>query len=141
MSQEALSLAGVVAILLAGASLLVGWYQIRRRRSVAGHRAAMIVATGLSAVFLLLYVTRWTRFGSTPFTGEGAWKSLYLGILAPHVVLAAAVGPLALYLIYLAAKRRDYAAHRRLARVVLPVWLFVSASGWAIYLLLHRLPR
>jgi len=55
------------------------------------------------------------------------------------VILAMAVGPLAVRLIYLAATRRDYVAHRRLARVTLPIWLYVAASGWLVYYMLYRM--
>ena len=57
----------------------------------------------------------------------------------PHVILAMAVGPLAVRLIQLALVKRDFAAHRRLARVTLPIWLYVAASGWMIYYMLYRM--
>ena len=40
---------------------------------------------------------------------------------ATHIVLAAPVVPMALVTLYLALRGR-HAAHRRLARVTLPVW-------------------
>jgi putative membrane protein len=54
------------------------------------------------------------------------------------VLLAIAVGPLALYLIYLAARKRDFRTHRRWGRVTVPIWLFVAVSGWAVYYLLYH---
>ena len=50
-----------------------------------------------------------------------------------------AVGPLAVRLIYLALRKRDYPRHRRLARITLPIWLYVAASGWLIYFMLYRM--
>ena len=54
-------------------------------------------------------------------------------------ILAIAVGPLAIRLIRLALVRRDFVAHRRLARVTLPIWLYVAASGWIVYYMLYRM--
>ena len=74
-----------------------------------------------------------------PFAGTGVWRTLYLTNLIPHVILAIAVGPLAVRLIQLAMVRRDYASHRRLARIALPIWLYVAASGWLVYYMLYRM--
>lgn len=137
MSLQTLTVLSTSCIVLSGVSLLVGWYFIRVARDRGRHQAAMLSATALAGLFLVFYVTRWALYGSKPFEGTGAWRVLYLAILVPHVVLAIAVGPMALRLIQLALGKRDYAAHRRLARVTLPVWLFVAASGWAIYYLLY----
>lgn len=137
MSLETLTTISTTCIVLSGVSLLLGWYLIRVRRDRARHRLAMLSATALAGLFLVFYVTRWWLYGSKPFAGEGGWRVLYLAILAPHVVLAIAVGPLALRLIQLAQWRGDFAAHRRLGRVTVPIWLFVAASGWAIYYLLY----
>lgn len=138
MSQEALTRLTSGSILLSGLMLLCGWLVIRRRRdAVHLHRRLMLGATALAAVFLVAYVYRWSLYGSKPFAGTGAWRGAYLSILLPHIVLAVAVGPLALRMIHLALVRRDFAAHRRLGRVTAPVWLFVSASGWVVYWLLY----
>ena len=140
MTREALSTLNIVLIGLSGASLLIGWYLIRWRKHVAQHRAMMLVATGFAAAFLVSYVTRWAQYGSKSFEGEGLWRAAYLGILAPHVLLAIVLGPLALYLIYLAGRRGDFAKHRRWARVTLPIWLFVVASGWLVFAMLYGIP-
>jgi putative membrane protein len=137
MSLQTLTVLSTACIVSSGASLLVGWYLIRVRRDRMAHRNAMLAATALAGLFLVFYVTRWTLFGSKPFAGGGAWRALYLAILVPHVLLAIAVGPMAARLIQLAMLRQDFDAHRRLARVTLPIWLFVAASGWAIYYLLY----
>lgn len=138
MTLETLTRISTACIVLSGLSLLLGWYFIRRRQ-VARHRNTMLTATGFAGLFLIAYVSRWAMFGSKPFTGEGFWRTLYFSILVPHILLAMALGPLALYLIFLALKRQDYQRHRRWARITLPIWLFVAASGWAIYYLLYKL--
>lgn len=137
MSLRTLTVVSTACIVASGLSLLVGWYLIRWRRDRAAHRNAMLTATAFAALFLVFYVARWAVFGSKPFAGSGGWRGLYFAILVPHVLLAIAVGPLAIRLIQLAMWRQDFAAHRRLARVTLPIWLFVAASGWAIYYLLY----
>jgi len=88
---------------------------------------------------LVFYVTRWAVFGTKLFAGTGVWRVIYFTNLVPHVILAMAVGPLAARLIYLALAKRDYARHRRLARITLPIWLYVAASGWLVYFMLYRM--
>jgi len=137
LSQATLTAFTATCIALSGASVLAGWYLIRVRHSIDAHRRAMLVATVLAAVFLVGYVTRWTLYGSKPFDGTGIWRWVYLGTLLPHVLLAIVLGPLVLRLLYLALRKRDFGAHRRLARVTLPIWLYVAASGWLIYYMLY----
>jgi putative membrane protein len=139
MSLETLTGVSTACIVASGACLLAGWFLIRVPKSVTWHRNLMLLATAFAGAFLVAYVTRWSLHGSKPFAGTGAWRTLYLSILVPHVILAIAVGPLAFRLIRLAAVRRDFAAHRRLARVTLPIWLFVAASGWVVYYMLYRM--
>lgn len=138
MSLETLTLISTSFIVLSGASLLVGWYLIRNRQ-IERHRNAMLLATSFAGLFLVFYVTRWAMFGSKAFAGTGLWRTIYLANLLPHILLAIAVGPLAMRLIYLALKKRDFVAHRRLARITLPIWLYVAASGWLVYYMLYRM--
>lgn len=137
MSLENLTVLSTACIVLSGASLLVGWYFIRARRAIIAHRNSMLAASTFAALFLVFYVTRWSMYGSKPFDGAGGWRWVYFLTLIPHIILAIALGPLALRLLNLALRKRDFAAHRRLARVTLPVWLYVAASGWLIYYLLY----
>jgi putative membrane protein len=139
VTQESLTLLSTSCIVLSGVSLLVGWWFIRVRKSMERHRAAMLAATTFAGLFLVAYVTRWATYGSKPFEGTGIWRTLYLSNLIPHVILAIAVGPLAVRLIQLAMVRRDYGSHRRLARITLPIWLYVAASGWLVYYMLYRM--
>ncbi len=138
MTQEGLTLLSTTFIVASGVALLVGWWFIRRRRDMARHRAAMLTATACAGLFLVAYVTRWSLYGSKHFAGTGVWRTVFFVNLVPHVILAMVVGPLAARLIWLAAVRRDYTAHRRLARVTLPIWLYVAASGWLVYYMLYR---
>ena len=116
---------------------MTGYFFIRRKR-VAAHKACMVSAFVVSALFLASYVYYHVHHGSTPFPGRGWVRGVYFAILIPHVILAAAILPLALVTLYRAWKK-DFERHRRLARWTLPVWLFVSVSGVVIYWMLYRL--
>ena len=126
------TLNGTAAVLLT-----VGYLQIRRgRRDV--HRAFMIAAFVTSTLFLASYTVYHAQAGSRPFTGHGPVRAVYFTILISHVVLAAAVPPLALVTLYRALRGR-FQAHARLARWTLPVWLYVSVTGVVVYVMLYRL--
>ena len=137
MSLQSLTVLSTACIVLSGVSLLLGWYFIRADRNMVRHRNTMLTASTFAALFLVFYVTRWSLYGSKLFDGTGGWRLVYFTTLVPHILLAIALGPMALRLIFLALRKRDFAAHRRLARVTLPVWLYVAASGWLIYYLLY----
>ena len=117
--------------------LLAGWWNIRRGR-IEIHRRFMIAAFGTSALFLVSYVTYHALAGSRPFGGTGWVRPLYFTILLTHIVLAAAILPMALVTL-VRGLRRDDVRHRRLARWTLPVWLYVSVTGVVIYLMLYHL--
>lgn len=117
-------------------ALAAGWVFIRRRR-VRLHRRAMVTALAASTLFLAFYLTRVAFTGTHEFAGEGGARILYLTILFSHMVLAVAVVPLVLRLLWLIWKRR-YAAHARLARWTFPIWGYVSVTGLLVYLLLYQ---
>lgn len=116
--------------------LVLGWTFIRRRR-IAAHRRTMTAAFLCSAAFLVSYLVYHAQVGSVRFPGTGGARSIYLGILLTHTVLAAAVAPLAITTFVL-ARRGRFEKHRRLARVTLPIWLYVSVTGVVVYLMLYR---
>ena len=119
------------------ALLLVGFWLIRRGRREA-HRKAMLLALATSAAFLVSYLVYHAQVGSVRFAGQGPVRTLYFTILISHTVLAAAIVPLVL-LTAARALRGRFEAHRAMARVTLPLWLWVSASGVAVYWMLYRL--
>jgi len=119
------------------AVLLLWGYGFIRRGRVDLHRRMMLSAFTTSALFFTSYVVYHAQVGSKPFPGTGVARTIYFAILIPHVVLAAAVLPMALLTLRRGLVRSD-AAHRRIARVTLPLWLFVSISGVVVYLMLYR---
>jgi uncharacterized membrane protein YozB (DUF420 family) len=118
--------------------LAFGWMFIRRRQ-IERHRACMLSAFTASALFLVSYVIYHANVGSVPFTKQGPVRLVYFAILITHVVLAAAILPLALITLSRALTRR-FDRHRRIARWTLPIWLYVSVTGVVIYVLLYQLP-
>jgi putative membrane protein len=121
---------------LSATLLIVGFVCIRRRR-VAAHRACMLGAFAVSTLFLVCYVVYHAAAGSRPFTGQGWIRPVYFVLLVSHIVLAAAIVPLALTTIYRGLSDQ-LERHRRLARRTLPIWLYVSVTGVIVYLLLYR---
>lgn len=117
--------------------LLIGRGLIRRG-DVVRHRIVMIAAFAVSSVFLLLYVSHKVsrNFENTTFNVEGWAHTAYLVLLASHVLLAMTVPIFAIALIRYGLKD-DRVRHRRLARIGWPIWMYVSVTGVAIYLLLY----
>src|SRR5258706_11690971 len=107
--------------------LLLGFVFIKQKK-VAQHRACMLAAFVVSIAFLVCYVIHHLRVGSVPFKGPAALRPVYFAILIPHVLLAIAVVPLALTTIS-RGLRGNIERHRPLARVTLPILLFVSVSA------------
>jgi uncharacterized membrane protein YozB (DUF420 family) len=118
------------------AVLLTAGYACIRSGWIRAHRACMIAAFTASALFLTSYVVYHAQVGSRPFEGTGLLRAVYFAVLVPHVVLAAAVLPLAVVTLR-RGLRRDDARHRRIARVTLPIWLFVSVTGVIVYVMLY----
>ncbi len=121
---------------ISGACLVIAWVLIKQRR-IEAHRRMMLAAFAASSLFLISYVVYHANAGSRPYHGTGWLRTLYFSILIPHVVLAAAVVPLALVTLR-RGLRRDDLRHRRIARITLPIWLFVSVTGVVVYLMLYR---
>jgi len=117
--------------------LVAGWLLIRRGRRDA-HRRVMIAAFASSSLFLLGYLVYHAQVGSVRFTGQGSLRTLYFALLLSHTVLAALIVPMALVTLSRGLRGR-VASHRRLARYTLPLWLWVSVSGVAVYWMLYRL--
>ena len=122
------------------ASLLLRGRALVRAGRIDAHRRTMLAAFATSSLFLVLYVAHKALrgFESTSFNVEGSAKLAYLVLLFSHVALAMAVPPLAIVLIR-RGLRGEIDRHRRLARVAWPIWIYVSATGVLIYLLLYWL--
>lgn len=122
---------------LSGVLLCTGLYLIKSGRRAA-HRRVMLGAFGCSILFLVSYLTYHAVHGSTRFAHGGPIRTVYLAILLTHTVLAAAVPPLAIVTLTRALRER-FDAHRKVARITWPIWMYVSVTGVVIYLMLYHL--
>jgi putative membrane protein len=105
------------------------------------HRRLMLGAVAVSGAFLVSYLARVALTGTHRFPGDGPLRWAYLAILLSHTLLAALAAPLVLRALFLGLAGR-HADHRRLARFTFPIWIYVSATGVAVYLLLYQVaPR
>lgn len=120
---------------LSAACLVAGYVAIRRRQ-VNIHRFCMVSAFCLSGLFLVGYLAYHYVHGDTKFEGTGWIRPVYFSILISHIVLSVSVVPLALTSFYFAFTR-SFARHRKLNRVFLPIWLYVSVTGVVIFFLLR----
>jgi putative membrane protein len=120
---------------LSALSLVLGYVAIRRR-AVSVHRVCMVTAFALSSLFLIGYLVYHSVHGDTKFAGTGPIRLIYFCVLISHIVLSISVVPLALTSFYFAFTR-SFARHRRLNRVFLPIWLYVSVTGVVLFFLLR----
>jgi uncharacterized membrane protein YozB (DUF420 family) len=128
----------VNALLNGSSAVLLGLgYAFIRRRRVTAHRRCMLGAFAVSLLFLVSYVVYHAQAGSRPYAGHGAARAIYLVLLISHIILAAAILPLALTTLY-RAWRGDFSRHVRIARRTLPLWLYVSVTGVVIYVMLYH---
>jgi putative membrane protein len=122
---------------ISGLLLVTGYLMIRQRRLKA-HRACMLGAFTTSTLFLISYVIYHVNVGSIAFTGHGVIRIVYFTILISHIVLAVSILPLALVTLIQALRER-FDQHARIARWTLPIWLYVSVTGVAVYFMLYRM--
>ena len=115
--------------------LTIGYVFIRRKNWKA-HRLMMILAFATSVIFLISYLTHYAYEGTTRYDGEGAIKIVYYLVLFPHVALAATVPFFATFTIYQGWKN-PYSKHAKIARIALPIWMYVSVTGVLVYLMLR----
>jgi len=117
-------------------ALIAGLIFIKRRK-IELHRAAMTTAFALGGLFLVCYVLYHLTNPANRFTGEGAVRYVYFFILITHIALSFVVLPLVLRAMFYAVTRQ-FSEHKKWVRYAYPIWLYVSATGVAVYLLLYH---
>ena len=120
------------------AILLIWGYMLIRRKQIQTHRKVMTAAFVTSCLFLVCYLVYHAQVGSVRFQKTGAIRTVYLGILGTHTVLAATVPVLAVITLRRGRAAR-YDRHRAIARWTLPIWLYVSVTGVVVYAMLYHL--
>jgi uncharacterized membrane protein YozB (DUF420 family) len=115
--------------------LFMGWRFIKARR-VAAHKACMLGAVASSALFLASYLYYHYQAGHVVYRGPA--RGLYLAILASHTILAVVVPPL-LWRALVPALRERFDMHAPRARILLPIWMYVSITGVIVYAMVYHL--
>lgn len=133
--------ANAVVSVAAIGTIAAGWRSIRRG-AVRRHRAAMLTAMGLFALFLGLYLYRVSLEGPTEFAGPAAVRTfVYLPLLAVHILLAIVCIPLLYYVALLGLTRPPADVYRtnhaRVGRVAVVLWLTSFVLGIVVYALLY----
>lgn len=117
--------------------LTTGWFLIKSGRRQA-HKWCMLAALAVSAMFLTSYVIYHLNVGSVPFQRTGWIRTVYFAVLVPHVILAAAIVPMILITLSRALSSR-FDQHKAIARITLPLWLYVSVTGVVVYWMLYQM--
>jgi uncharacterized membrane protein YozB (DUF420 family) len=140
LSPEFISYLPHVNACLNGTSalLLFTGYTFIRKHNVAAHRACQIAALSISILFLASYLTYHFHHGATRFQGTGIVRPIYFTVLLSHTILAVVIVPLVILTFY-RAFRNDFTRHRRIARITLPLWLYVCVTGVIVYLMLYQI--
>jgi putative membrane protein len=120
---------------LSATALLIGYAFVRARR-IAAHRAAMITAFAFSTLFLLSYIAHHALHGDVRYPLHAPLRSIYLPLLASHIVLAIVALPLVLVTFFFSLSGR-FRQHRKVARWTFPLWLYVSVTGVITYVMLR----
>jgi len=99
------------------------------------HRATMVLAMLLSVLFLLSYVAYHMTNDPTRYGGVGTMRTIYFILLSTHILTAAVSLPFILFT-FIAGWTNRFTAHRKLARWVFPLWLYVAITGPICYWML-----
>jgi putative membrane protein len=120
---------------LSATALLIGYVFIRARR-IGAHRAAMITAFCFSTLFLVSYILHHSLHGDVRYPAHADFRTVYLWLLASHIVLAIVALPLILVTFFFSLSGR-IPQHRKVARWTFPLWLYVSVTGVVTYVMLR----
>lgn len=113
-------------------------YLLIRQGKVTAHKCCMGSALGTSTLFLISYLVYHYQVGTVAFAGQGGIRAVYFTILISHTVLATVILPLAFITVSRALRGR-FDRHVLIARVTLPLWLYVSITGVIVYFMLYHL--
>jgi putative membrane protein len=128
--------------------LLISLYFIKQKK-ITVHKRINITAFVLSSLFLVSYIlfhylTPETRYGDingdgvlspSELAAAGGMRTLYFCVLIPHIILAAVVLPLILLSFY-RGLQMQVEKHKKIVRWAFPIWLYVTASGVVVYLMI-----
>lgn len=122
---------------LTTAVLLCGLFFIKQNK-IHMHRIAMTTAFVLGGLFLICYIIYHISNPANRFYGEGFPRYFYFFLLISHIGLSLIVLPLVLRAMFFAVTKQ-FSRHKKVVRYAYPIWLYVSASGVIVYLMLYQL--
>ncbi len=106
------------------------------------HERLMKVNILFSLAFLVMYIAYHMTSDPTPygivdgiFVASQTSKIIYFTILISHIILSIALIPLVL-LSYSKTVLVDFSAHKKIARIAFPIWLYVTITGVVVYLMI-----
>ncbi|MGB0949562.1 MAG: DUF420 domain-containing protein, partial [Marinirhabdus sp.] len=99
------------------------------------HEKLMKTCIVLSVLFLVMYVAYHMTSDPTPYGGKGAMRGVYFFLLISHIVLSVSVIPLVL-ITFVRALAGNFPAHKKIARITFPLWLYVAVTGVIVYVLI-----
>ena len=116
-------------------ALLILGYILIRKGNIKKHKLVMLGAFSTSTLFLMSYVIyHWYKTGPKAYLGE--WVMIYYSILISHIILAIIILPLALFTLY-CGWNMHIQKHKKVARITLPLWLYVSITGILVFMMLY----
>ena len=117
--------------------LLIGYALIRAGKP-ALHKKMMLTAVATAGLFLFFYLLHHFSTPLFAFRGPEDVRPWYFAFLFSHVILAALIVPFVLITLKRALSG-SFEDHKRIARRLLPVWIYVAATGIVVYLLLYHI--
>lgn len=118
-------------------ALIAGLIFIKQKK-INLHRAAMATAFSLGGLFLICYIAYHISNPANKFNGEGSVRYVYFFLLVSHIAFSLVVLPLVLRAMFYAVTNQ-FERHKSIVRYAYPIWLYVSATGVAVYLMLYHL--
>jgi putative membrane protein len=120
---------------LSAIALIIGFTFIRGH-NIKAHRRSMMTAFIFSSLFLVSYIAHHALHGDVRYPAHGSLRSVYLPLLASHIILAVVALPMVLVTFFFSLSGR-IPQHRKIARWTFPIWLYVSVTGVITYLMLR----
>ena len=99
------------------------------------HQKLIYSAIGLSIIFLISYVFHHATHDTVSYGGVGLARYFYYFVLITHIILAVVIVPMVLISLSRALQEK-FTMHKRIARITLPLWLYVSLTGVIVYLMI-----
>jgi protein SCO1 len=143
MNLAELPLVNALLNTLSAILLIIGFRFIKQKR-ISQHKIVMITAFVISIIFLCCYLLHkyhlYTTTGTfnTMFKGEGIWRTVYFSILITHLIFAIMVPFLAIITLFRGLKMK-IETHKKIAKITLPIWMYVSVTGVLVYIMLYKL--